>query len=71
MENRLSDEKFRLAAAAKTLGVSVFALRRWVRLGRIPHYRCGRALVFSGADLEEFLSRCRVSSRGNGADPAA
>lgn len=62
----INDQKLFLANAALLIGTTRFTLRRWVRQGRIAHYRCGRRIVFSRADLEQFLEAHRVSA----AEPA-
>lgn len=59
---RASSDKVSLLEAAPLLGVSPYTVRAWIREKRIPFYRCGRRIVFSRRDLEEFLSQCRVPS---------
>ena len=61
--DREGSDKIGLQCAAPLLGVSPYTLRAWVREKRIPFYRCGRRVVFSRRDLEEFLSQCRVTPR--------
>jgi excisionase family DNA binding protein len=46
--------------AALRMNVSKFTLRRWVRERRLAHYRLGRRVVLSEADLERFLAANRV-----------
>lgn len=53
-------------AAAKALGVSKAALRRWRREGRGPCFiRLQRAIGYRVSDLEKFLSENTVSTRGS------
>lgn len=53
-------------AAAKTLGVSKAALRRWRREGRGPSFiRLERAIGYRLVDLERFLSENTVRARDN------
>ena len=53
-------------AAAKTLGVSKAALRRWRREGRGPSFiRLQRAIGYRVSDLEKFLLENTVEARGN------
>jgi hypothetical protein len=53
-----------LVDAARRLGVSPFALRRWaVYQHRVPFLRLGRRLVFRPRDLEAFEAQCRVPAR--------
>lgn len=58
--------KLDLLEAAPFLGVSPYTLRAWVRRRKIPFYRCGRRIVFSQTDLDQFLDECRVSPVGAG-----
>ena len=48
--------------AAQQLGISRHTLRTWLRLRRLPFYRCGRRVVLDRADLEHFLRRHRVEA---------
>ena len=50
--------------AAERLACSVAALRRWRQEGRGPaHYKVGRLVRYSPADLDAFLAAQRVSTR--------
>ena len=52
-----------IVEAGRLLGVSPFTVRAWIRERRIPFFRCGRRIVFSRHDLEEFLASNRVEAR--------
>jgi predicted DNA-binding transcriptional regulator AlpA len=53
-------------AAAKALGVSKAALRRWRREGRGPSFiRLQRAIGYRVSDLEKFLSENTVRARSD------
>lgn len=54
------DKKLTVKESAAVLGVSPFTLRSWIRERRLPFFRCGRRIVFSKQDLEQFLSTRRV-----------
>ena len=43
------------AGAAEYLSVSEWTVRDWVRQGRIPHVKLGRALRFRMTDLESYV----------------
>ena len=45
-----------VAEAADLLGVSQWLLLQQIRLGTIPHKRCGRRIVFSRERLMEWLN---------------
>jgi excisionase family DNA binding protein len=62
-----ADDKLSLLQAAPLLGVSPFTLRAWVRERRVPFYRLGRRIVFSRADLTEFLAAARIPARDEAA----
>lgn len=57
------DDKVALLEAAGVLGVSPFTVRAWVRERRVPFYRVGRRIVFSRAELADFLAAARVPAR--------
>lgn len=57
------DDKVNIREAGNILGLSPHTLRSWVRQRRIPHFRCGRRIVFSVRDLEMFLAQCKVASK--------
>jgi excisionase family DNA binding protein len=50
--------------AAKVLAISSCTLRRKVARGEVPHKRIGGAIRFSEQDLNEYLERCQVGTRG-------
>ncbi len=58
MTNTLS-----VAEAAARLGVSRYTVRSWVRQRRLEHYRLGRRVVISQAEVERFLAVNRVPAR--------
>ena len=64
MLTTVKDEKLGVRESGALLGISSFTVRSWVRLRKIPFYRCGRRIVFSRTDLERFLEANRVSPAG-------
>jgi excisionase family DNA binding protein len=57
--------KFTLSVeeAAELIGVTVSALRRWIREGRAPPYfRAGRLIRFRRTDLEAWIEARIVAS---------
>jgi excisionase family DNA binding protein len=52
---------------ASRLKISKFTLRRWIRQRRLAHYRLGRRVVLSQADVEQFLAANRVEPLGRNA----
>jgi len=61
-------DKVGIVEAGRVLGLSPFTVRAWIRERRIPFFRCGRRIVFSRRDLEEFLTRCKVTPGENDDD---
>jgi excisionase family DNA binding protein len=53
-QNEIAAKPFNLKEASEYLGVSAVTLRRWVKDGRVPAYRIGRAYTFDVTDLKEF-----------------
>jgi excisionase family DNA binding protein len=45
-----------VAEAAELLGVSEWLVLQQIRLGILPHKRCGRRIVFSRERLMEWLN---------------
>lgn len=45
-----------VAEAAELLGVSEWLVLQQIRLGTLPHRRCGRRIVFSRERLMEWLN---------------
>ena len=45
---------------ADFLSVSERTVRRWVRSKNIPHYKIGRRVYFTEADLLRWIESCRV-----------
>jgi excisionase family DNA binding protein len=56
----------RVHEAAARFGIAVPTLRAWLRERRIPHFKVGRVVILSEADVEAFLERCRVPARVDG-----
>ena len=46
--------------AAARLGVSHWALRRWIKAGLLRAVRLGRRVLIETAELERFLERSRT-----------
>jgi excisionase family DNA binding protein len=53
-------DKLDVRESGELLGISPHTIRSWVRQRKIPFYRCGRRIVFSRTDLEQFLEANRV-----------
>jgi len=49
--------------AAPILGVSVFTVRKLIRVRAVPFYRVGRRVVLDREDLERYLHQHRVEPR--------
>jgi excisionase family DNA binding protein len=56
--------------AAKLLDISRSTLRGHVTAGRIAYCRIGESIKFTHADVEAFVSACRVEVRGPAVKPA-
>jgi excisionase family DNA binding protein len=52
-----------LQHAAARIGFTVHALRRWIRLRRLPYHRVGARIMLDEGDLERFIDECRVPAR--------
>jgi excisionase family DNA binding protein len=50
-----NDEWLTIQEAADHLKLSVPAIRKYVRLGKLPHYRQGRIVRIKRSDLDSFL----------------
>ena len=48
---------------AERLKVSVFSVRRWIKQGKLPAYRVGRAWRISTDDLAQWLSKRQKHER--------
>ena len=55
------NDKVPIDRAAPLLGVSPHTLRGWIRERRFPFFRCGRRIVCSRQDIEQYLAAHRVS----------
>jgi len=51
-----------IAEAAPRLGISASKLYQLVAARAIAHYRVGGKIVFSQADIDDYLARCRVAA---------
>ncbi len=49
--------------AAPILGVSVFTVRKLIRVRAVPFYRVGRRVVLDREDLERYLRQHRIEPR--------
>jgi hypothetical protein len=57
------EEGLSLVSAARRLGVSKHVLRTWaVYQHRVAFHRLGRRLIFTPADLDDFMRRHRVEA---------
>jgi excisionase family DNA binding protein len=52
-QNEIAAKPFNMKEASEYLGVSSVTLRRWVKDGRVPGYKIGRAYTFDVTDLKE------------------
>jgi len=52
--------------AAKVLGVSVWTIRQWTSMRKLPFHKIGRLTRFKMSDLEAFIEAGKVE-----ANPAA
>ena len=59
-QNELSAKPFSLGEASEYLGISTVTLRRWVKEGRLPAYKLGRAYSFEVKELKNFKRSHRV-----------
>ena len=50
-----SNEWLTIKEAASYLKLSVPAIRKYIRLGKLPHYRHGRIVRLKKQDLDNFL----------------
>lgn len=44
------------------LGLPVFTIYSWAQMGKIPHYKLGKRVMFCKGDLTEWLKTHRRSS---------
>ncbi len=52
-----------VAVTAQTLGVSVSAVRKWIRLGQLPHLRLGRRVMLDPCDVEALIRAAETPSK--------
>lgn len=57
------DESFTLRQAAAFANVSVDTVRRWTRVGALPHHRVLRRIHVRRSDLETLIFRGLAPSR--------
>ena len=55
----MATEFLSISQLASRLGVSRWTVYSWVEEGRLPHFRLGRQLRFSWAEVEEVLQERR------------
>ena len=53
-QDEIAQKPFNLKQASDYLGVSSVTLRRWIKRGRLPTYKTGRAYTFDVRDLKDF-----------------
>jgi len=53
-QDEIASKPFNLKQASEYLGVSSVTLRRWIKTGRVPAYKIGRAYTFEVMDLKRF-----------------
>lgn len=53
-QNEIARKPFNMKQAAEYLGISTVTLRRWVKAGRIPACKTGRAYSFDVLELKQF-----------------
>lgn len=51
-----NDEWLTIKQAAEHLKVSVGAIRKYIRLGKLPHYRQGRIIRLKRSDVDNLLT---------------
>jgi excisionase family DNA binding protein len=69
--NNRHREIFNVKEAAQLLGVTVSAIRRWLREGRAPaSFRAGRLIRFRRSDIDVWIEqntkRCSVARKTEG-----
>jgi excisionase family DNA binding protein len=57
--------------AAKALRASPFAVRDWVKQGKIAVYRIGGRFYFAPEDIETFLEKSRTEAKRHPSAPRA
>lgn len=51
----MDDEWLTIKEAAERLKLSVAVIRKYIRLGKLPHYRQGRIVRLKRSDVDNFL----------------
>lgn len=55
--------------AATLLSVSVDTVRRARKRGELPHFRLGRRVLYSRAELDKFMASCPASTSSESPPP--
>jgi excisionase family DNA binding protein len=58
-EQKLRDKRY----ACNFYDVHIATLDRWIAAGKIAHFKLGRRVMFSDAQLAEFLAQCERPAR--------
>ena len=53
-QDEIASKPFNLKQASEYLGVSSVTLRRWIKTGKVPAYKIGRAYTFEVMELKKF-----------------
>ncbi len=53
-QRKIIEKPFNMKEAFEYLGVSTVTLRRWVKVGKVPAYKAGRAYTFDVVELRKF-----------------
>jgi excisionase family DNA binding protein len=51
---------FSKTAAAKALGISTETIDRYRKMGKLPYRQVGDRIIFTEADLTQFLENCLI-----------
>lgn len=52
-----------LKEASGHIGLTIHALRKWIRLRRLPYHRVGGRVMFDETDIEAFIEGTRVQGK--------
>ena len=53
------DTIYTIEEVALMLKVSIYAVRQWVRMGKLDHMRVGKMIRISQEQLEDFITRSK------------
>lgn len=53
-QDEIAEKPFNLRQASEYIGISQVTLRRWIKAGRVPAYKAGRAYTFDVHALKRF-----------------